>query len=66
MTPGAICNPGIEAIESVLHPATSQYYYFCANINTKETYYATTLEEHEANLAMVHQQYAEAAAAAEE
>lgn len=66
LTPGAICNPGIEAIESVLHPATSQYYYFCANINTKETYYATTLEEHEANLAMVHQQYAEAAAAAEE
>ena len=64
LTPGAICNPGIEAIESVLHPAKTEYYYFCANINTKETFYAKTLEEHEANLAMVQQQYAEAEAAA--
>ncbi len=65
LTPGAICNPGMEAIEAVIHPATTQYYYFCANINTKETYYATTLDEHNANLAMVQQQYAEAQAAAE-
>lgn len=65
LTPGAICNPGIEAIEAVIHPATTQYYYFCANINTKETYFATTLDEHNANLAMVQQQYADAQAAAE-
>jgi len=50
LPPGAICNPGIEAIEAVLYPADTEYYYFCANVETKETYYAKTLEEHNANL----------------
>ena len=40
-------------------------YYNATNINTKQTYFAETLEEHEANLAKVDQQYAEAATAAE-
>ena len=50
LPPGAICNPGVEAIKAVLTPADTEYYYFCANIETKEIYYAKTLKEHEKNL----------------
>lgn len=50
LPPGAICNPGIEAIEAVLYPEDTNYYYFCANVETGETYYASTLDEHNANL----------------
>ena len=64
LPPGAICNPGIEAIDAVLAHQKSDYFYFVANINTKVTYYATTNEEHEANVAKVNQEYADAAAAA--
>lgn len=64
LPPGAICNPGIEAIDAVLTDIQTNYYYFVANINTKETYFSETLEEQEANQAMVEQQYADEAAAA--
>lgn len=47
---GPICNPGIDAIKAVLNPAKTKYYYFCNNLTTKQTFYAETLEEHEANL----------------
>lgn len=47
---GPICNPGIEAILAVLNPAKTNYYYFCNNLTTKQTFYAKTLEEHEENL----------------
>ncbi len=50
---GAICNPGIAAIEAVLYPEESDYYYFYANVDTGETYFARTLEEHNANIEMV-------------
>ncbi len=43
---GAICNPGLDAINAVLYPNETNYYYFCSNIETGETYYATTYEEH--------------------
>ncbi len=46
---GAICNPGADAVNAVLYPAETQYYYFCSNINTKETFYAKTYSEHLAN-----------------
>lgn len=48
--PGAICNPGIEAIKAVLYPAETDYYFFCSNINTREFYYAKTNAEHDQNL----------------
>lgn len=51
LPPGAICNPGIEAIDAVLNAIDTDYYYFYANIYTGETRFATTLEEHEANIA---------------
>lgn len=47
---GAICNPGLDAMHSVLDAAETGYYYFCANKETGETYYAKTLEEHNENL----------------
>ena len=47
---GPVCNPGIEAIKAVLNPAKTDYYYFCNNLKTKESFFAKTLEEHEKNL----------------
>lgn len=63
---GAICNPGTEAIDAVLAHEKSDYYYFCANIYTKETFFAETLEQHNANLEERDRQYAEMKAAEEE
>ena len=63
---GAICNPGIEAIDAVLAHEKSDYYYFCANIYTKETFFAETLEQHNDNLAERDRQYAEMKEAEEE
>ncbi|MBD5081875.1 MAG: endolytic transglycosylase MltG [Ruminococcaceae bacterium] len=49
---GAICNPGLDAMSAVLDAAETDYYYFCANMETGETYFARTIEEHEANLVL--------------
>lgn len=57
---GAIGNPGLDAIEAVLYPADTNYYFFYANIDTKETYFAETNEEHEKNKELVQKQYEEA------
>lgn len=45
---GAVCNPGYDAIQAALNPASTDYFYFYSNIDTKETYFSRTLEEHEA------------------
>lgn len=50
---GPVCNPGMDAIKAVLNAPKTNYFYFCADPDTLETYYATTHEEHEANLAMI-------------
>ncbi|MGN0657686.1 MAG: endolytic transglycosylase MltG [Ruminiclostridium sp.] len=47
---GAICNPGLDAIKAVIYAPYTDYYYFCANEETGEVYYAKTHEEHEQNL----------------
>ena len=47
---GAVCNPGEAAINAVLYAPETPYYYFCANKETGEIYYAATQAEHEANL----------------
>ncbi len=46
---GPICNPGVDAIEAALNPASTQYYYFCHDKDGK-AYYAATNAKHEANL----------------
>lgn len=50
LPPGPICNPGLDAINAVLYPAETDYYYFCSNLDTGEFFFAETLEEHEQNL----------------
>lgn len=62
---GAIGNPGGDAIYAALYPANTSYYYFYSNIDTKETFFAKTNEEHEANKKKVQEQQAAAAEAAE-
>lgn len=62
---GAIGNPGRAAIDAVLHPAETNYYYFYANVETGVTYFAETLEEHNANIAKVKEQQEAAGAAGE-
>lgn len=52
LPPGPICNPGLDAINAVLYPAETDYYYFCANIETGEVFYAKTLDEHNENLVL--------------
>ncbi len=56
LPPGAIGNPGADAIEAVLYPADTKYYFFYANIDTMETFFAETDEEHEENKDMVRDQ----------
>lgn len=50
LPPGAICNPGLDAINAVLYSDDTDYYYFCSNLDTREFYYAKTLTEHNENL----------------
>lgn len=57
LPPGAICNPGIEAIDAVLEKYESDYYFFIANIHTKVTYFSETNEEHEAYKAEIEEYY---------
>jgi len=49
LPPTPICNPGLSAIEAVASPKSSPYYYY---IHDKEgkAHFATTLEEHNANI----------------
>lgn len=50
LPPGPICNPGITAINAVASPAATSYLYFIAD-KQGNTHYATTLAEHEVNVA---------------
>ncbi|MBR4627962.1 MAG: endolytic transglycosylase MltG [Ruminococcus sp.] len=54
LPPGAICNPGIDAIDAVLDAIPTEYRYFAANIYTAETKFAKTYEEHLQNLDEIH------------
>ena len=47
---GAICNPGMDAIEAALYPAESDYLFFVTDADG-EFYYAETAEEHYRNVA---------------
>ena len=47
---GAVCNPGLDAIKAVLYAPETPYFYFCANADTGEIFYAETIEKHEENL----------------
>jgi len=50
LTPGAICNPGMRAIEAVLNPSTNKSivdcYFFATDYSDGTTYYSKTYAEH--------------------
>ena len=46
---GPICNPSIESIKATLFPSDNDYYYFVSDRN-KNTYFAKTLNEHNAKI----------------
>lgn len=46
---GAICNPGMKAINAALHPADTNYVFFLTDESGEHFYYASTIEEHNAN-----------------
>ncbi|MCL2754833.1 MAG: endolytic transglycosylase MltG [Oscillospiraceae bacterium] len=50
LPPGPVNNPGMTAMLAVLDAPKTDYYYFCANIETGQKFYARTLAEHQANL----------------
>ncbi len=48
LPPGAICNPGIDAIEAALNPNETTYLFFCHD-TSGNIYLAKTVEEHNTN-----------------
>lgn len=48
LPPGPVSNPGIDAIEAVLNPVETDYYYFLTTLD-HETIFSRTLDEHNAN-----------------
>ena len=50
LVPGPIANPSNSAILAALNPKNTQFYYFVSN--GQKTYFAKTLQEHNANKAM--------------
>ena len=53
LPPGAICNPGLDAIDAVLAKMQTDDFYFVANIYTQETFFSKTNDEHEMKKAQV-------------
>ena len=52
LPPGPISNPGLVSLRAALFPKSNPYYYFLVDIDTGETFYATTFEEHVKNRAL--------------
>lgn len=48
LPPGPICNPGMDALQAVLHSAKSGYLYYLTGKDDR-MHYATTFAEHQAN-----------------
>ena len=52
LPPGAIANPGRNSLAAALNPAQGDYLYFVTvNLDTGETRFASTYEEHQTNVA---------------
>ena len=53
LPPGAIANPGRNSLDAALSPENTSYYYYVLNPQTDSHIFASTLEEHEKNVAYV-------------
>ena len=49
LPPHPICNPGLDAIDAVLHPTETDCLYYLHDSN-RQIHCAKTLEEHQANI----------------
>lgn len=49
LPPGPISNPSLDSLRAALFPKSNPYYYFLVDLNTGETVYARTFEEHVQN-----------------
>lgn len=52
LPPGPIANPSASAIRAALYPADTKYYFF-VSASSRLTYFSTTREEHEKNIAKI-------------
>ncbi|OGY56397.1 MAG: hypothetical protein A2Y84_01830 [Candidatus Colwellbacteria bacterium RBG_13_48_8] len=50
LPPSPISNPGLESILAALRPADSSYWYYLSDLETGETIFAETLDEHNQNI----------------
>lgn len=50
LPPGPICNPGYDSLYAALHPTASDYTYYLTG-NDNLMHYATTLKDHNSNIA---------------
>jgi len=49
LPPTPICNPGLDAIKSVLSSVKSDYWYYLSNPKTQRTIFSKTIDEHNQN-----------------
>ena len=60
LPPTPISNPGDNAIQAALHPESGNWLYFCTvNLDTGETKFAATADEHDQNVAELRKWQAE-------
>lgn len=60
LPPTPISNPGDSAIQAALHPESGNWLYFCTvNLDTGETKFAATADEHDQNVAELRKWQAE-------
>ncbi len=52
LPPGPISNPSIMSLRAAIFPKSNPYYYFLVDLNTGETVYAVTFEDHVRNRAL--------------
>lgn len=51
LPPGPICNPGLSSIMAAIYPEPNDYWYFLSRLDTGETIFSRTYDEHLANKA---------------
>ncbi|SDP00359.1 UPF0755 protein [Streptococcus equinus] len=50
LMPGPVDAPSLSAIEATVNPASTNYYYFVADVKTGKVYYSENFDDHQANV----------------